>query len=220
MESGSPQKALGVREVYLPAQLSVLVILALNYVLLDDRLIVGPRWGVLGLEALLLLGLIFTTPRRPEREFPAQRYAVGVLITIVGAANLFALVQLARFLLHGGNAGGRALLLSGIVIWLTNIVVFALCYWQVDGGGPGARARSEDRDPDFLFPQLADEKLAPGWRPAFVDYLFLSFTASTALSPTDTMPLSRSAKGLMLVQALASMITIALVVSRAVNILA
>jgi hypothetical protein len=209
MEGGRRHRTLGVRDVYLPAQLSVLAILALNYTLLSDKLIVGPRWGVLGLEALLLLGLIVTTPKAPEQESSVQRLTVGGLI-----------VELARFLLHGGNAGGRALLLSGIIIWLTNIVLFALCYWQLDAGGPGARARAEGRPPDFLYPQMMDERLAAGWSPAFVDYLYLSFTCSTAFSPTDTMPLTRRAKLLMLVQAFASMLTLALVVSRAVNILA
>jgi uncharacterized membrane protein len=91
----------------------------------------------------------------------------------------------------------------------------------MDRGGPGRRAAGRDRAPDFLFPQMTDDRIEPvDWRPRFVDYLYVSLTNATAFSPTDTMPLSSAAKGTMGVQSLVSLVTIGLIVSRAVNILA
>jgi uncharacterized membrane protein len=106
------------------------------------------------------------------------------------------------------------------VIWLTNVAVFALFYWQLDRGGPDRRARHDDGDLDFLFPQMSEPERYPSWRPDFVDYLYVSFTNSTALSPTDTMPMTAAAKLLMMAQSLISIVTVLLVAARAVNILA
>jgi len=204
--------------VYLPAQISVGAILALNVLLLLNNLI-PTRWGILALEALLLLSLIVTTPRDPREESRAHRHLQAALISLLAVANGVAVVGLARFLVLGGEADGRSLILSGFVVWMTNIVLFGLCFWELDRGGPRARARSEDHEPDFQFPQMTDEHLSKEWHPEFFDYLYISFTNSTSLSPTDTMPLRRRVKGLMLIQALASFMLLALVVSRAVSIL-
>jgi uncharacterized membrane protein len=106
------------------------------------------------------------------------------------------------------------------VIWLTNVAVFALWYWQLDRGGPDRRARGDEDPPDFLFVQMTEPSLARGWMPSFLDYLYTSFTNATAFSPTDTMPLTVRVKMLMLVQSMVSLITIGLVAARAVNILA
>jgi len=111
------------------------------------------------------------------------------------------------------------LLLDALNVWATNVIVFALWYWQLDSGGPQAR-RAATGPPDFLFPQIATPEFAPpNWQPQFLDYLYLSFTNSTAFSPTDTMPLSRWAKMLMLVQSAVSLTLGLMVVARAVNIL-
>ena len=206
------------RNVYLPAQISVGAVLALNFLLLLDNLI-PTRWGTIGLEALLLLSLVITTPRDPREESRAHRRLQAALISLLAVANGVAVVQLARFLVLGGNADGRSLILSGLVVWMTNIVLFGLIFWELDRGGPRARARSEGQKSDFQFPQMTDEGLSRGWHPEFFDYLYVSFTNSTSLSPADTMPLSRRVKGLMAVQALASFLLLALVVSRAVSIL-
>ena len=104
-------------------------------------------------------------------------------------------------------------------IWLTNVIVFGLWYWELDRGGPATRQQASHRQPDFLFPQMSTPGSAPGWTPAFVDYLYTSFTNATAFSPTDTMPLTVWAKLLFMVQSLASLVTVAVVISRAVNIL-
>jgi hypothetical protein len=203
---------------YWPAQLSVLAALLLH-VVLPERLTLGPRWLVPALEAILLVGLFATNPAHPRDETPRRRAADIALIALISAANALALALLVDHLLAGGTANGRQVILSAIDIWLTNVVVFGLWYWQMDRGGPGNRARDHASAPDFLFAQMTVPTPGRGWRAGFVDYLYLSFTNSTAFSPTDTMPLTARAKLLMLVQALASLITIALVAGRAVNIL-
>ena len=105
-------------------------------------------------------------------------------------------------------------------IWITNVLVFGLWYWELDRGGPVARLEAHRRQPDFLFPQMtAPDATTPDWTPTFLDYLYTSFTNATAFSPTDTMPLTAWAKLLMMVQSLASLLTVSLVISRAVNIL-
>ena len=107
-----------------------------------------------------------------------------------------------------------------MLIWLTNFLIFALWYWETDRGGPGRRAAGHDRAPDFLFPQMSDDRIEPlEWRPQFIDYLYVSLTNATAFSPTDTMPLTPTAKIIMGMQSLVSLVTIGLIVSRAVNIL-
>jgi hypothetical protein len=106
------------------------------------------------------------------------------------------------------------------LIWLANVLIFGLWYWEVDRGGPGRRASGDDALPDLQFPQMTDPRFAPaGCRPQFVDYLYVSFTNATAFSPTDTMPLTAIANGMMALQSLVSLLRIGLVVSRAVNIL-
>ena len=115
---------------------------------------------------------------------------------------------------------GRQLLLSAVEIWWTNVLVFALWYWELDGGGPPARLRAPKASRDFAFVQMTDPDLAaPGWLPRFGDYLYVSFTNSSAFSPTDTLPLTRMAKTLMLIQSSVSLVTLLLVAARAVNIL-
>jgi uncharacterized membrane protein len=160
-------------------------------------------------------------PNPAMQYSPARRHLALTLISVVSLANVVSLALLVHYLLKGGRAGGHALVLSGVVLWVTNVLTFALWYWELDRGGPVARALEDHSRPDFLFTQMTDPQWAPdGWLPGFVDYLYVSFTNATAFSPTDTMPLSRRAKMLMAVQALAALLTIGLVVARAVNILA
>jgi len=129
--------------------------------------------------------------------------------------------RLAAGLAHGteGTTAGP-LLVSGGAIWLTNVIVFALWYWEFDRAGPLARANATRRYPDFQFAQMANPELAPPhWEPAFGDYPYLSFTNAAASSPADVMPLSRWAKTAMLLQSAVSIVTVVLVIARAVNIL-
>jgi uncharacterized membrane protein len=124
-----------------------------------------------------------------------------------------------QILTHGAVTPGR-LLAAGAAIWLTNVIVFGLAYWEFDRGGPAVRAGGREAFPDFLFPQMQDPAVAPpDWEPAFADYLYLSFTNATAFSPTDVMPLSRWAKLLMMFQSGVALILAALVIARAVNVL-
>lgn len=204
---------------YGPARLAVLAAIAL-YVVLPDRLIPGPRYIVPGLEFAMLVVLSSLTPQRTTEQSPKRRLFATVLIGIVTVANLINLGLLVRALLHGGISNGRELIFSSLAIWLTNVIVFALWYWELDRGGPGTRHDPEHREPDFLFPQMATPGSGrPDWAPGFVDYLYVSFTNATAFSPTDTMPLTPTAKALMTVQSAGSLLTVALVAARAVNIL-
>jgi hypothetical protein len=187
---------------------------------LPEKLTLGPTWLLPAIEGVLLVGLAVASPRPGMVRHPRRRQVAIGLIGLVSAVNIFSLVQLCRYLIHGGRAGGRELILSGVVLWVTNVLLFGLWYWELDRGGPVARATGAGREPDFLFPQMADERWAPpDWRPGLIDYLYTSFTNATAFSPTDTMPLTPTAKWLMSAQALASLVTIGLVVARAVNIL-
>jgi hypothetical protein len=162
----------------------------------------------------------FATPRQLEHEHPLRRRVALGLTAFVSAANVFSLAELTHFLLRHSTPNGRELIVSGVLIWLTNFLIFGLWYWEIDRGGPGKRAAGNDRAPDFLFPQMADDRIEPlEWRPKFIDYLYVSLTNNTAFSPTDTMPLTPIAKSIMGIQATVSLLTIGLIVSRAVNIL-
>ncbi|HEV2038064.1 MAG TPA: hypothetical protein VGQ96_05590, partial [Candidatus Eremiobacteraceae bacterium] len=142
------------------------------------------------------------------------------LIGIVNIANVASLALLVKVLVTGTKVTGSHVLAGAVEIWLTNVIVFALWYWELDRGGPDARASSQHKEPDFLFPQMVTPGCTrPDWSPKFLDYLYVSFTNASAFSPTDTLPLTGWAKVLMMVQALASLLTIALVAARAVNIL-
>ncbi len=228
MQPDEQQAAWGVRarhENLWPARAAILATIAL-YVTLPDRLAVGPIWLPAALEAMLLGTLTVMAPIRHTREVKAQRQLSFGLIGLINLANIGSLVLLIAALLHHGIAiqgrplDGQTLLLAALEIWLTNILVFALWYWDLDRGGPIERRRAKHRQPDFLFPQMINPGCTlPHWTPHFVDYLYVSFTNATAFSPTDTLPLTPWAKLLMLVQSLASLLTVALVAARAVNIL-
>jgi uncharacterized membrane protein len=217
---GRPYPPPPAAEPFWPAQTTVLAAIALQ-LLLPSRLTVGPHWLVPSLEGVLLLGMFMATPRQLEHEHPRRRRVALGLTAFVSAANIYSLGALTHFLLHHNVQNGRQLITSGVLIWLTNFLIFALWYWESDRGGPGRRAAGHDGPPDLLFPQMNDDRIQPpGWRPKFIDYLYVSLTNATAFSPTDTMPLTATAKSIMGVQALVSVVTIGLIVSRAVNILA
>lgn len=202
-------------------QTAMLVAIGLQLAL-PDRFSVGTRYVIPLVEALLLIALSFTTPKERVFKSLARRVNVFVLIAITSAGNVYSLVAVAGQLLNGTHASvnGRELILAALNIYLTNVIAFALWYWEMDGGGPGQRAQIARHEQDFLFPQHQNESYRhPEWKPTFVDYLYVSSTNAMAFSPTDTMPLSRRAKLLMLVQATVSLVAIALVAARAVNIL-
>ncbi|HTK60975.1 MAG TPA: hypothetical protein VL595_01320 [Pseudonocardia sp.] len=189
--------------------------------LLPDRLTLVSHWLMPTLELALLAALVVANPDRLDRESSILRTASLTLTSLLSLANGFSAVRLSMELVTG-RAGDDAgpLLSTGGSIWLTNIIAFALWYWQFDRGGPAARAHARRREPDFCFVQMQNPELAhPDWEPEFVDYLYLSFTNATAFSPTDVLPLSRWAKLTMAAQTLVSLVTVILVIARAVNIL-
>jgi uncharacterized membrane protein len=200
-------------EAFWPIQVTVLAAIGLQ-IGLSKRLTVGPTWLLPALEGVLLIGLSMATPRQLEHEHTARRRTAIALTAFVSAANIFSLVELTHLLLHNKTpTNGHELIISGMLIWLTNFLIFALWYWEIDRGGPGRRAAGHDGPPDFLFPQMSDDRIEPRfWRPQFLDYLYVSLTNATAFSPTDTMPLTPTAKMIMGAQSIVSLVTLGLVI--------
>jgi hypothetical protein len=198
-------------------RLAVVVAIIL-YMRLPGRYAVGPAWLIPSLEFAVLGALFATTPLGFDRW---QRVLAISLIAVLSVANVWSLFELVSAIVyHDKVLPGQELFSSSINIWGTNVIIFALWYWELDRGGPDGRVLREHDPPDFLFPQMVTPAAAPPkWSPHFLDYLYVAFTNATAFSPTDTMPLTRWAKGLMLVQALVSILTVTLVAARAVNIL-
>jgi uncharacterized membrane protein len=214
------------------ASLAVLGAVGL-YITLPPRLTIGPVWAAPLLVLLILVPLSILAPRR-HSETARMRFASILLIAIVTFFNLASVLLLVASLFHpekGLAHSAGSLLRTGLQIWLTNILVFALWYWELDGDGPDVRAQADAatdvKNADFLFPQMqmaiAGSAMPPCidqyWKPQFYDYLYLSFTDSTAFSPADVMPLTRWAKALMTVEALISLITVAIVLARSINVI-
>ena len=213
---------------------AVVLVIGLQLQLIHDFSF-GPNWLAPLLEIILLVPLSVGTAwtlkkaggQNEHQNLAVRRYRriirmlAIVLTALITVMNFGALLDLIHALL-GGKAGiGQSLLLDAINLWVTNIIAFALWFWNIDRGGPALRGLSNNPRPDFLFPQYSLARPAEGdWVPGFVDYVFLAFTNATAFSPTDTLPLSRRAKLLMMVQAAISLLVVALVAARAVNILA
>jgi len=143
-----------------------------------------------------------------------------ILIAIISLANIASLILVISDLFGRHAVSGKDLILSGLEIFLTNIIIFGLWYWELDSGGHIGQG-SDVPPVDFLFPQMSERtgNEHKKWSPTFLDYLYVSVTNATAFSPTDTMPLTHRAKSLMSLQSLVSLITVALVAARAVNIL-
>jgi hypothetical protein len=173
----------------------------------------GWIWLVLAVPpVLLVVALALDAPRGLD---------VSVILVVV-AANLGGLGLLITSLVSedSRNLSGGQLLMSGAIVWLTNVIVFGLLYWSVDAGGPRTRARHGRRRPDFWFPQDDNDRLArSSWYPRLEDYTYVALTNGIAFSPTDAMPLTRVAKALMALDALISVGAVLLVAARAVNVL-
>ena len=200
---------------------AVAAAVALQFPLPGRLVLLHPDWLLPALQGLLLLALVMANPRRINRESRALRLLGLTFAALLSLANAWSVAQLVIGLVNGtmGNTAGP-LLVTGGSIWLTNVIVWGLWYWEFDRGGPVARANADRMYPDFQFAQMATPQLAPpDWEPAFADYLYLSFTNAAAFSPTDVLPLSRWSKMAMTAQATVSIVTVALVVARAVNIL-
>jgi hypothetical protein len=183
--------------------------------------VLRPVWILPVLQGILLVTLFMANPHRIDRESSALRMLGLSLAALISFANAWSVVRLVDGLAYGTEGeNARSLLVTGGAIWLTNIIVFGLWFWEFDRGGPVARALGARPYPDFQFVQMSSPDLAPpNWEPAFADYLYLAFTNASAFSPTDVMPLSRWAKLAMTLQSVVSLITVGLIVARAVNIL-
>ncbi|WP_328322482.1 hypothetical protein OHA70_27245 [Kribbella sp. NBC_00382] len=205
-----------------PASLAVIVALGLQLAV-PAQIMEAPRWIMPAIGGALLIPLIWTNPFHLRRDETWLRWIELVLVAVLVAINAVYLISLIVLLASGETADGRVLVKAALLIWVTNVVAFALWYWEIDRGGPFARMpehEHEEERADLLFPQMTVD--LPGWErwlPGFTDYLFVAFTASTAFSPTDTMPLTARVKTLMGFQSAMALLTIAVVAARAVNVL-
>jgi hypothetical protein len=211
------------------ASLAAIAALAL-YISLPPKLTFGPSWIPYVVMGLLVLLTVASPTRHAETR--VQRVASIVLIVVINVLNVASVVLLIVDLLfkphHVVTGSGVNLLRNGSQIWITNILVYALWYWEIDGGGPEPRAHASSAidfsRADFLFPQMmiTNERLAcveRGWKPKFIDYLYVAFTNALAFSPADTFPISRLGKVLMTGEALTSFVTIAIILARAIGII-
>jgi hypothetical protein len=209
-------------EHWWPVAAAILVVAGLH-VALPARYRVQPVWVIPVVQVTLLAILIIGDPGRIDRQKAWLRVVTGLVIAVITLANLAAAVRLVVDILtnnklYANNAG--ALLAVGGVVWVTNIVAFALWYWDLDRGGAAARANQPPRAPGFVFPEMQNPDYVPKtWMPRFIDYLFLAFWTATAVSPTDTVAIKPWAKLLMMIEAAASIALFALVLARAINIL-
>jgi len=209
-------------ELRWPVTVTLCGVAALQTFVPDKLQLVKPSWALPAAMGVLMIVLITANPQRIDRQSSLMRSVSLVLGGLLTLANGWSVGRLAVDITQGrqGQDAGQ-LLVTGALIWITNVSVFALWYWEFDRGGPAARALNVgNRLPDFQFPQMVSppEMVSKDWEPIFVDYLYLAFTNATAFSPTDVMPMSRWAKGAMTLQSVISIITLALVISRAVNI--
>lgn len=201
-------------------QIAMVFAIALQ-LLLPDKYVFLSRYLLITIEFMLLIAMSFTTPKQPIFKSISRRINVFLLIILTSLANSYALYQVATVLMKSGQIhNGKDLLITAMNIYLTNIIIFGLWYWEIDGGGPGVRRQIMNHEKEFLFTQdqFPDYK-HPDWQPTFIDYLYTSATNAMAFSPTDTMPMSRRVKMLMLAQSIISIIVVLLVAARAVGVL-
>lgn len=221
MNAGSPAAERPPRIVAVPMRLhwpaqAAGLVAALLYALLPDRLRVGPRFAL----PVIVIGLmiLFALLKRWEMHGIARRVGFGfaAVLTAAVASSAASLI----FRLPSGRIAPRELLFEGGLVWGFNLLTFAVWYWELDGGGPVRRHLAPYAPTDLLFPQAQMAERGPeGWKPEFVDYLFLAFNTSTAFSPTDTLVLARKMKVLMMCQSLISLVVISVLIARAINTL-
>jgi hypothetical protein len=199
-----------------PATLAFVVVGG-AYALVSDRLTFGPPWWLLALAVVAVIGA--RVLRWRGFLAPTRWITLGSLLAVTVAMTVSVAYLVDRLLHHTADAGD--LFRGGALLWASNVLTFALWYWEVDGGGPAHRHMSRCGSTDFAFPQrvLGASSGEAGWMPEFVDYLFLAFNTSTAFSPTDTMVLARRAKLMMMYQSILSLVTVAVLVARAINAL-
>lgn len=201
-------------------QFGVVAIMVLQY-FTNSSFLPYDKFIIIAFEAIVLFALAIVTSDGYHRVSKSRRLLAMVLIIVVAAINIFSLIFLVQALLFGDTSSieGYDLLLNGMTIYVTNIFMFALLYWEMDGGGPDRRVAIE-KDRDFIFPQMIHQGIAKvGWLPGFMDYLYLSTTNVTNFASADTVPISHRAKLLMMIQALVSVIAVVLVAARTIGVL-
>ena len=202
--------------------LAIIVVVALH-VVLPAKYRVNPPWVLPVVLLGLLAALIIGDPGRIDRQKTWLRATTGVVVAVLTLANLFAAARLVGDIITSNKlfaSNAPALLATGGVIWATNVIAFGLWYWDLDRGGPAARAHQPYANPAFVFPEMLHTDYVPAtWVPTFADYLSLAFWTATAFSPTDISAIKRWAKLLMMMEAMVSLSIGVLVVARAVNIL-
>jgi hypothetical protein len=183
---------------------------------------VMPVWvfHLSALAVLVVMAAVTLTPantlwQRIERMLIILLAVAYIANTIVELVDMIGIITL-----HPSKSNAFSLLSSSVAIWVANVLTFSMLYWQIDRGGPYARASKLSVKPDWLFPQAATpEDAPPDWQPLFPDYLFLGYNTATAFSPTDALPLTRRAKMLMMIESTISLLTLVIIVSRAINVL-
>ena len=205
-----------------PVVLSLVLVLGL-LIVLPDRVRLLPPWTLYAL-APIVLGPTAATALSPRNAawLRIERGMTFAFVAAAGTANLAILQMLiVDMVRRSRTVDGLQLLSSSIAVWATNVLMFSLLYWQLDRGGPDLRMSAPAKRPDWLFPadEAGDGAVRPGWRPQFVDYLFLGFSTATAFSTTDALPLTGRAKLAMMAESSVSLVTLVVVAARAVNVL-
>ena len=204
-----------------PVIAALVVAIALP-ILMPAKFSPGPGWLLPVVLAALLVAMAVTDPGRIDKRSARVRAIRVALVAILATGAAWATIWLTADIIRGGKATNDPgdLLLAGALVLADLMITFAFVYWELDSGGPGQRAHSTPPYPDLAFPQHMSPELAPpGWRPVFLDYLYLGITNSVAFSPTDVMPLAHWAKGAMALQSVGSLAVLGLVIARAVNVL-
>lgn len=203
-----------------PMALAALTAGVLHQLLPSDFTLGSPWWFPV-LMGLFLVLLIAGDPGLINRERPWLRVVTGLMIALIALGNLFSAVRLVEGIVSNDRfaADSYDLLKIGGIVWATNVIAFALWYWDVDGGGSVRRAvRGAWADPAFVFPEMTmPERVPADWYPHFVDYLALSFYTATAFSPTDVSAIKRWAKMLMVAESIASLVLATLVLAKAIG---
>lgn len=218
VESEPGAEAIG--EACWPMVGAVVAAIALT-VLLPSEVRPGPPWLLPAIEGVLLVILVVADPGRIDNRSRHLRVLSVALVSVLVVATLWSTGLLIYELIIGGKETNSAteVLAAGGAVWASNILAFALLYWELDCGGAATRAHRVHPHPDLAFPQRTNPHLArPGWQPRFIDYLYLGITNATAFSPTDVMPLVPWAKIAMGAQSLISLAILGLVIARAVNL--
>jgi uncharacterized membrane protein len=200
--------------------LAIAVMIVLQW-MLPDKLTLGPGWLLPAIELTIAVVLFAADPGRIRRDTGPLRMLGLSLIAVASLGTAWSAGMLVRSIATGRETGSAVdLLAAGGSIYLINVLTFAVWFWELDRGGPARRALGTDPYPDLLFPPMTAPDMAhPEWEPRFFDYLYVAFTNATAFSPTDTLPMSRWAKAAMALEAAISLVTAALVIARAVNVL-